>query len=653
MSDTSPHASFVRKEMLPEQAPPATAAGPLRWMRENLFSSIPNAIMTIISVYVIYWVLSHVMGWLFLGVWNASSLNDCRTVLAAFGRESGACWAVIEDRWLQLMFGFYPSDQYWRPILALILMFVALAPVLFSDKVPAKLIWFSMVYPFIAVWLIWGGSIWSPVLMVAGFPIGYLAFKIVSKFAFSGLAIAAAIVAAALWWVMGWGAVDTALNRMIGEPRFETVMAQSTAQIEALPPQIAASEAARDAVGQDILAVSAERDAVAGQIAVIWAQLNIEEWTPELAEASAELDAIADPESEEAARLRGDVLQLENEIAEAQATIDAAGSVLPSPDELGVLQDEFGNYQETLASMRNEMNAHNVDLNRLNSALSNATRTLSQLDSLRADQADLPTLRDEARAIARDPNATAGDVTSAEVAVAAVERRIDDTYAILGLTGLEFVESRAIGGFMLAIIIGVAGIVLSFPIGIALALGRQSDLLIIKLFCVAFIETIRGVPLIVWLFTAQLLLNYFLPPGTTFDLLLRVVIMVTLFASAYIAEVIRGGLAALPRGQYEGADSLGLDYWQSMRLIILPQSLKISIPGIVNTFIGLFKDTTLVVFIGLFDTIGLINAIRADTDWNGIYWELFIFVGLLFFVCCFSMSKYSQHLERKLRTDHR
>jgi general L-amino acid transport system permease protein len=114
---------------------------------------------------------------------------------------------------------------------------------------------------------------------------------------------------------------------------------------------------------------------------------------------------------------------------------------------------------------------------------------------------------------------------------------------------------------------------------------------------------------------------------------------------------VRGGLAALPRGQYEGADSLGLDYWQSMRLIILPQALKISIPGIVNTFIGLFKDTTLVVFIGLLDPIGLSNAIRATTEWNGIYWELFIFIGLCFFVFCYAMSRYSQYLERKLATD--
>ena len=194
---------------------------------------------------------------------------------------------------------------------------------------------------------------------------------------------------------------------------------------------------------------------------------------------------------------------------------------------------------------------------------------------------------------------------------------------------------------------------LSVPLGIALALGRQSNLLIIKAASVAFIEVIRGVPLIVWLFTASLLLNYFLPPGTNFDLMLRVIIMVTLFSAAYIAEVVRGGLAALPKGQYEGGDSLGLDYWQSMRLIILPQALKISIPGIVNTFIGLFKDTTLVLFISILDPLGLAGAIRASTDWNGIYWELFVFIGLMFFVMCYSMGRYSLWLEKKLQREHR
>jgi general L-amino acid transport system permease protein len=219
--------------------------------------------------------------------------------------------------------------------------------------------------------------------------------------------------------------------------------------------------------------------------------------------------------------------------------------------------------------------------------------------------------------------------------------------------GIEPVESASLGGFLLALTIGITGIVGSLPIGILLALGRQSHLFIVKTICVMFIEFIRGVPLITLLFVASTLLNYFLPPGTSFDLILRVVIMVTLFASAYMAEVIRGGLAALPSGQYEAAASLGLDYWKSTRLIIMPQALKISIPGIVNTFIGLFKDTTLVSVIGLLDPLGIISPIRASSEWNGIVWETYGFVALFFFVFCFSMSRYSMYLERKLATGHR
>jgi general L-amino acid transport system permease protein len=138
------------------------------------------------------------------------------------------------------------------------------------------------------------------------------------------------------------------------------------------------------------------------------------------------------------------------------------------------------------------------------------------------------------------------------------------------------------------------------------------------------------------------------------DLFLRVVIMITMFSAAYIAEVIRGGLAALPKGQYEAADSLGLDYAQAMRLIILPQALKISIPGIVNVAVGLFKDTTLVSVISMFDIIGMIRGpILASTEWNGLYWELFLFACVVFFVVCYSISQYSQWLERRLATDHR
>ena len=220
--------------------------------------------------------------------------------------------------------------------------------------------------------------------------------------------------------------------------------------------------------------------------------------------------------------------------------------------------------------------------------------------------------------------------------------------------GLASVASDQFGGFLLAITIGVTAITFSLPIGILLALGRQSDMLIVKTLCVGFIEFIRGVPLITLLFTASLLLQYFLPPNTNFDIILRVIILVTLFAAAYLAEVIRGGLAALPRGQYEAADALGLDYWRAQRLIILPQALKISIPAIVSTFIGLFKDTTLVAFVGLMDPLkGVTQIVRADINWKGIYWEPYIFVGAIFFVICFGMSRYSMYLERKLKTDHR
>ncbi|MEM8823888.1 MAG: amino acid ABC transporter permease, partial [Pseudomonadota bacterium] len=219
---------------------------------------------------------------------------------------------------------------------------------------------------------------------------------------------------------------------------------------------------------------------------------------------------------------------------------------------------------------------------------------------------------------------------------------------------IEAVPSRQMGGFMLNLILGLICVSLSIPIGIALALGRQSRLPIVKGFCVVFIEFVRGVPLITLLFVANVVLAYFLPPESNMDLILRVIIMITMFSSAYIAEVIRGGLAALPKGQYEAADSLGLDYPQAMRLIILPQALKISIPGIVNVAVGLFKDTTLVSVISMFDLVGMIRGpILSSTDWAGVYWELWAFACVLFFVVCYGISQYSQWLERQLTTDHR
>ncbi|MDZ7841191.1 MAG: amino acid ABC transporter permease [Gammaproteobacteria bacterium] len=221
-------------------------------------------------------------------------------------------------------------------------------------------------------------------------------------------------------------------------------------------------------------------------------------------------------------------------------------------------------------------------------------------------------------------------------------------WLLWGGMGLAPVDSSRFGGFMLTVLIGVTGIVSSLPLGILLALGRRSQYPVLRLACIAFIEFVRGVPLITLLFVGSTLLNYFFPPGTAFDLLFRVFIIVALFAAAYLAEVIRGGLAAIPRGQYEAAAASGLGYAQTMGLIVLPQALRISIPGIVNIFIGLYKDTTLVLIIGLLDPLGISQSILADSKWQGLSTELYIFIALGFFVTCFAMSKYSQHLERRL-----
>lgn len=224
-------------------------------------------------------------------------------------------------------------------------------------------------------------------------------------------------------------------------------------------------------------------------------------------------------------------------------------------------------------------------------------------------------------------------------------------WLIHGGFGLPVVETGLYGGFMLTLIIGVTGISASLPIGILLALGRQSRLTAVRLLCTMFIEFARGVPLITLLFVASTMLNYFLPPGTGFDLLVRVLIMVTLFAAAYIAEAVRGGLQAIPRGQYEAAAALGLSWWATTRKITLPQALKISIPGIVNVFIGLYKDSTLVVIIGMLDPLGIARAVLADAKWNGLATETYLFVALFFFLSCFAMSRYSLWLERRLATD--
>ena len=429
MSDSQ--ISFVRTHMLPEAPPPVAATGVVKWLRENLFSSPANSLLTVVSLYVVIQIVISAAPWFLNGVWDSPSLTACRDILDG---KVGGCFAVLTERWNQLLFGFkYPDELYWRPGLAFILLFVAGAPLLFFKFIPSKFLILTGLYPFVAYWLIWGGSIMVPVFALLGVLLGAYVYKR-TVFASAGMAVIAGFVAALIFWI---------LSGFISGP-------------------------------------------------------------------------------------------MENVLA------------------------------------------------------------------------------------------------------------------------IEPVPSRDMGGFMINLMLGVVCVSLSVPFGIALALGRQSSMPIIKWICVVFIEFIRGVPLITLLFVANVVLAYFLPPGTSFDLILRVIIMITMFASAYIAEVIRGGLAALPRGQYEAADSLGLDYAQSMQLIILPQALKISIPGIVNVSVGLFKDTTLVSVISMFDIVGMIRGpILASSEWNGVYWELFGFASVLFFVTCYGISQYSQWLERQLQTDHR
>ena len=220
--------------------------------------------------------------------------------------------------------------------------------------------------------------------------------------------------------------------------------------------------------------------------------------------------------------------------------------------------------------------------------------------------------------------------------------------------GLVPVPTALWGGMLVTFVISIVGIVFSLPLGVLLALGRRSKLPIVRFASVIFIEFVRGVPLITVLFMANTMLPLFLPEGMTIDRLMRPLVGVALFAAAYMAEVVRGGLQAIPKGQYEGAMSLGLNYWKMMVFIILPQALRIVIPGIVNTFIGLFKDTTLVTIVGIFDFIKTIEASRIDPAWAAptINFTGYAFAAMFYFVFCFGMSRYSLMVERRLATGH-
>ncbi len=231
-------------------------------------------------------------------------------------------------------------------------------------------------------------------------------------------------------------------------------------------------------------------------------------------------------------------------------------------------------------------------------------------------------------------------------------------YPIIGLKlisggdfGLKYIETGAWGGLSLTFIVSAFALILCFPIGMFLALGRRSNLPAIRYSSIGFIELWRGVPLITVLFMSAVMFPMFLPDGTYVDKLIRVLVAITLFEAAYMAEVIRGGLQALPKGQYEAAKSLGMGYWKMHFLIVLPQALKLVIPGIANTFLALVKDTPLIFVVGLLELAGMVNLAKTNPEWLGMAMEGYVFAGLVFWVVCYAMSRYSQNLEKKLSTE--
>ena len=222
-----------------------------------------------------------------------------------------------------------------------------------------------------------------------------------------------------------------------------------------------------------------------------------------------------------------------------------------------------------------------------------------------------------------------------------------------GVFGLTFVETARWGGFPLTIMLSTIGLATAFPLAVLVALGRRSRMPGIGTLCVLYVELIRGVPLISVLFMASFMFPLFMPAGWSIDVLVRVQVGITLFSAAYLAEVVRGGLQALPRGQVEAAASLGLTYWQITRKVVLPQALRLVVPAIMNTFIGTFKDTSLVTIVSLYDLTGALQLALGDSDWRKFFLEGQLFVAAIYFICCFAMSRYSRWVERHLNTGTR
>ncbi len=223
-----------------------------------------------------------------------------------------------------------------------------------------------------------------------------------------------------------------------------------------------------------------------------------------------------------------------------------------------------------------------------------------------------------------------------------------------GVFGLSEVETDRWGGLPLTLLLSTIGIAAAFPLAVLVALGRRSHLPALRTICIVYVELIRGVPLISVLFMASFMFPLFMPPGVTVNVLVRVLVGITLFAAAYLAEVVRGGLQAIPAGQHEAAASLGLSYWQTQRKIVLPQALRLVVPSIMNSFISTFKDTSLVTIVSLYELTGSVTlALSGDSDWRAFFVEAYLFIAAIYWIFCFAMSRYSQWVEQQLNVGHK
>lgn len=668
MSDTQSEAAasryaYVRTEDAPRMAPPRSEVGIGGWLWRNLFSSMTNfhsvgaaalsITMALATVLVVYLAIAIAYGLglfaIFDAVWVAApglKREACATVQQGGQFEAdwfGSCYPYVSAKWQSFIYGRYPDEELWRPNLVFLLGSLGVAWLVGEAAPRRRVVGLVMVALGAAYGLLvasealygetFGQRVGVQILIGVGVmytlapitmfrrTIGLLMVTVYPVLAFLlltggdlelhssflwGLG-AFALAAYALGLAARFGLLGSAGRVFDGVLRSAAMLA-----LAALAVSFFASSRFVDMVEAAGGATVSQRETQA----IDWWSANNRVDTPILASALNRLDieSWGDAEADALARLiaesAGGVWDLER----ARAAADGFASGLSS-----------------------------VERGRIHTVLERraaAPPSPRQVAQFSIDTGVVLTEDERARLEAIAWRGNFWGVASAP------EARI--------VWPLPPVETELWGGLLVTLVVAVVGIAFSLPLGIVLALGRRSSLPVVRGLSIVFIEFWRGVPLITVLFMSSVMLPLFLPEGSDFNKLMRALIGVMLFSAAYQAEVVRGGLQAIPKGQFEAAAAIGLGYWPSMSLIVLPQALTLVIPGIVNTFIGLFKDTALVSIIGLFDLLGAVVLSFSDAEWSTPVQQStgFFMMSLIYFVFCFGMSRYSMYMEHKLRKGH-